>query len=93
MSKPIDIDHTKCPASCVQSPRIWEEDRQVIPEAAVEAAASAVEDALQTGESVHTIARFALEAAHPHMLMRGDGRYVTQYRPNKLGEWQGEVSK
>jgi len=46
----------------------WLEATKVIPEAAVEAAAMAVEFALQTDEGVRAIAREAIEAAAPHLL-------------------------
>jgi len=39
------------------------------------------------------LAHAALEAAAPHMLMRGGDSYQTQYKQNELGEWREEAAK
>ena len=39
------------------------------------------------------VARAALEAAAPHLIMSGAEGWTTQHKQNALGEWQEEASK
>jgi len=63
----------------------------VIPEAAVEAALDVFW--AKENEPYRAAMRAALEAAAPHMLMRGGDSYQTQYKQNELGEWREEAPK